>query len=386
MAAQTFGTVLLWLIILAIAIVIAVYILRWLYRRSTKEVAFVRTGFLGEKVVVNGGAFVIPVLHEITPVNMNVMRIEVRRENGSALITKNRMRVDLIAEFFVRVGASRQLVAAAAQTLGRRTLQPEGIRELLEGKFAAAMRTVAAQMTLEEMHEKRSDYGNAGARDRRRVARPQRARAGKRGDRRPRPDQPRIFRPVQRLRRRGPDAADRVDREPPQDAQRDRAAHAGRHPQPEPRHPEEGAGDRPRDRICAARAGTRGRDPPRRAAQRAGARARGPRPGGGAGATGLARGGREIAAGAGAQHLGRAHQVRRGHAAPRDRTPPLARRSRDEDAARRPSASRSRSSWRSRRRASSASARRASWRSSARKRWRSSSSNARSRSPRRPWS
>ena len=158
MAAQTFGTVLLWLIILAIAMVIAVYILRWLYRRSTKEVAFVRTGFLGEKVVVNGGAFVIPVLHEITPVNMNVMRIEVRRENGSALITKNRMRVDLVAEFFVRVGASRQLVAAAAQTLGRRTLQPEGIRELLEGKFAAAMRTVAAQMTLEEMHEKRGDY------------------------------------------------------------------------------------------------------------------------------------------------------------------------------------------------------------------------------------
>ena len=51
--------------------------MRWLYRRSTKETAFVRTGFLGEKVVVNGGAFVIPVLHEITPVNMNVMRIEV---------------------------------------------------------------------------------------------------------------------------------------------------------------------------------------------------------------------------------------------------------------------------------------------------------------------
>ena len=158
MTAQTFGTVLLWLIILAIAIVILVYILRWLYRRSTKEVAFVRTGFLGEKVVVNGGAFVIPVLHEITPVNMNVMRIEVRRENGQALITKNRMRVDLIAEFFVRVGSGREFVASAAQTLGRRTLQPDGIHELLEGKFAAAMRTVAAQMTLEEMHEKRSDY------------------------------------------------------------------------------------------------------------------------------------------------------------------------------------------------------------------------------------
>lgn len=158
MDAQTFGAFLLWLIVAAVVVVIAVYILRWLYRRSTKETAFVRTGFMGEKVVVNGGAFVIPVLHEITPVNMNVLRIEVRREDGLALITRNRMRVDLIAEFFVRVGASRELVAAAAQTLGRRTLQPDSLRELLEGKFAGALRTVAAQMTLEEMHELRGDY------------------------------------------------------------------------------------------------------------------------------------------------------------------------------------------------------------------------------------
>lgn len=161
MNAQSFATFLLWLLAAAIVVVIGVYILRWLYRRSTKEVAFVRTGFGGEKVVVNGGAFVIPVLHEITPVNMNVMRIEVRRENEAALSTKNRMRVDLVGEFFVRVGSRPEMAAAAAQTLGRRTLQPDGIRELLEGKFAAAMRTVAATMTLEEMHERRGDYADA---------------------------------------------------------------------------------------------------------------------------------------------------------------------------------------------------------------------------------
>ena len=160
MSANTLGTVLLWLIGLAVAIIILVYIMRWLYRRSTKETAFVRTGFLGEKVVVNGGAFVIPVLHEITPVNMNVMRIEVARRENGALITRNRMRVDIIAEFFVRVGASRQAVAAAAQTLGRRTLQEDGIRSLLEGKFASSMRMVAAQMSLEEMHEQRRDYAS----------------------------------------------------------------------------------------------------------------------------------------------------------------------------------------------------------------------------------
>jgi uncharacterized membrane protein YqiK len=160
MSANTFGEVLLWLIGIAIAIVILVYVLRWLYRRSTKETAFVRTGFLGEKVVVNSGAFVIPVLHEITPVNMNVMRIEVARRDNEALITRNRMRVDIMAEFFVRVGASQAAVAAAAQTLGRRTLQEDGIRSLLEGKFASSMRMVAAQMTLEDMHEQRRDYAN----------------------------------------------------------------------------------------------------------------------------------------------------------------------------------------------------------------------------------
>ena len=33
-----------------------------LYRRASKEVAFVRTGVGGEKVVMNGGALVLPVL------------------------------------------------------------------------------------------------------------------------------------------------------------------------------------------------------------------------------------------------------------------------------------------------------------------------------------
>ncbi|MBV8473558.1 MAG: flotillin family protein [Hyphomicrobiales bacterium] len=158
MGAETLGAVILWLIVLAIVVVVAVYLLRWLYRRSTKEVAFVRTGLGGEKVVISGGAFVIPVLHEITPVGMNVMRIEVARREAQALITRDRIRVDVISEFFVKVGSGRDMVSNAAQTLGRRTLEPDGLRDLLEGRFASAMRTAAAQMTLEELHEQRQTY------------------------------------------------------------------------------------------------------------------------------------------------------------------------------------------------------------------------------------
>jgi len=60
------GELILWLIVALIVIVVAVYIVNWLYHRSSKEVSFVRTGFLGEQVVINGGAFVLPFIHDFT--------------------------------------------------------------------------------------------------------------------------------------------------------------------------------------------------------------------------------------------------------------------------------------------------------------------------------
>lgn len=158
MTAAILGSVILWLIVAVIVIAVGVYLLRWLYRRPTKETAFVRTGFLGQKVAIDDGAFVVPVLHEMTPVNMNSMRIVVARDNANSLITRNRMRVNVRAEFFVRVKPTPEAVAIAAQTLGRRAMREDGIIELLEGKFISALRSVAATMTLEELHERRSDY------------------------------------------------------------------------------------------------------------------------------------------------------------------------------------------------------------------------------------
>src|SRR5215470_9357785 len=158
MSGETIGTIVVIVIILAIIVAVAVYFMNWLYRRSSKEVAFVRTGLGGQKVVVNGGAFVLPIVHEVMPVNMNTLRLEVKRGRESALITKDRMRVDVVAEFYVRVQSMPEAIANAAQTLGRRTMQPEALRELLEGKFVDVLRSVAAEITMEQMHEKRGDY------------------------------------------------------------------------------------------------------------------------------------------------------------------------------------------------------------------------------------
>ena len=132
--------------------------MNWLYLRSSKERAFVRTGLGGQKVVMNGGAFVLPIVHEVVPVNMNTLRLEVSRGRDKALITKDRMRVDVVSEFYVRVQAGPEAIASAAQTLGQRTLEPETLKELVEGKFVDALRTVAAEMTMEELHEKRGEY------------------------------------------------------------------------------------------------------------------------------------------------------------------------------------------------------------------------------------
>ncbi len=135
-----------------------VFTLTRLYRRATKEVGFVRTGFGGERVVINGGALVLPVLHETMPVNMNTVRLAVERKNTDALITLDRLRIDVKAEFYVRVRPDANAIAMAAQTLGLRTMNPEALKDLVEGKFVDALRSVAAGMTMNQLHEQRADF------------------------------------------------------------------------------------------------------------------------------------------------------------------------------------------------------------------------------------
>jgi uncharacterized membrane protein YqiK len=146
------------IILLALAIAIIVYLLHWLYRRSSKEVSFVRTGMLGEKVVISGGAFVLPIIHNITQVGMRTLSINIKRAGDKSLITKDRMRAELITEFFTKVPPEQRAVATAAQTLGNRTLDPEHLKEVVAGRFADALGEVAAKMTLDEIQENRGQF------------------------------------------------------------------------------------------------------------------------------------------------------------------------------------------------------------------------------------
>jgi len=146
------------IILIALAIAIIVYLLHWLYRRSSKEISFVRTGMFGEKVVISGGAFVLPIIHNITQVGMSTLCIIVKRSGDKALITSDRMRAEILAEFYVRVAPDKKSVAIAAQTLGNRTLDPEHLKELVQGRFVDALSIIAATMTIDEIQENRGKY------------------------------------------------------------------------------------------------------------------------------------------------------------------------------------------------------------------------------------
>ena len=143
--------------ILAVLLFIGLVLGR-LYRRATREVSLVKTGAGGKKVIMDGGVIIVPLLHEVSPVNMKTLRLEVQRSGEAALITQDRMRVDVGVEFYVSVMATEEGIARAAQTLGSRTFDVEQLREMIEGKLIDGLRAVAAQMTMDGLHENRADF------------------------------------------------------------------------------------------------------------------------------------------------------------------------------------------------------------------------------------
>lgn len=144
--------------VLLVGLVTIGFILARLYRRSSKEQAFVRTGLGGQRVVMDGGAMVLPVFHECVNINMNTLKLEVSRAGGDSLITLDRLRVDAVAAFFVRVIPSVEGVANAAQTLGQRTMHPDSLKELVEDKFVDALRAAAVSMSMHQLLDARAEF------------------------------------------------------------------------------------------------------------------------------------------------------------------------------------------------------------------------------------
>ncbi|CUX45597.1 flotillin family protein [Agrobacterium tumefaciens] len=148
--------------LIAVAIVTAIVvigiIMTSLYTRSTRDKAYVRTGLGGKKVVLDGGAIILPIFHSYSWVSLSTLRLEVKRSEHESLITKDRMRADITAEFYVRVKPDAENIALAAQTLGDRTNDADALKSLVEAKFVDGLRSVAATMSLRDLQEQRAEF------------------------------------------------------------------------------------------------------------------------------------------------------------------------------------------------------------------------------------
>jgi len=144
--------------VLILMLFIVGFALSRMYKRSTKDSALVKTGLGGEKVITTGGVMLIPGFQELMRVNMRTLRIRVEKREEEALITEDCMRVDVGADFYVRVASDTGSIAKAAQALGDRLDDPYKVKELMESKFVGALRSAAASMSMDELHKNRPDF------------------------------------------------------------------------------------------------------------------------------------------------------------------------------------------------------------------------------------
>ncbi len=129
-----------------------------LYRKTAADEAFVKTGQGGRKCIIDGGAIVIPVIHELIPVSLKTFKLEVDRTGPEALITADFLRADVKAVFYVRVKKEPEDIIQAATSLGAISSNPQAVQQLIFEKLVSALRTVAATQKLYDLNAKRAEF------------------------------------------------------------------------------------------------------------------------------------------------------------------------------------------------------------------------------------
>ena len=129
-----------------------------LFRKASADQAFVMTGRGGSQVILDNGAMVIPIFHKITEVNLRTMKLGVNPRGTNALITKDNLRSNILAQFYIRVQADREHILNAARSLGENSVNAESVEALVSEKLVSALRAIASQMELFEIHTKRDEF------------------------------------------------------------------------------------------------------------------------------------------------------------------------------------------------------------------------------------
>ncbi|MCW3095032.1 MAG: Inner rane protein YqiK [Chthonomonadaceae bacterium] len=128
------------------------------YRRTSADQAYVRTGMGGSHVVLDGGTLVLPFFHRMLEINLKTMKLGVNPRGQNALITHDNLRANVLAQFYIRVQADKEHILNAARSLGDSSVNAEAVEALVSEKLVSALRAIASQMDLFEIHTKRDEF------------------------------------------------------------------------------------------------------------------------------------------------------------------------------------------------------------------------------------
>ena len=147
--------------VVSLILMAVVVVMTKLYQRASANTAFIRTGMGGLKVIHNGGAVVVPVLHRVLPVNLESIKLEVARKGKEGLLTDvegESLRADIQAEFYIKVPSTQEDIINAGQSLGDKSTEAHLVKQLVFEKLVSAIRTVAAKSTLVNLNKNREQF------------------------------------------------------------------------------------------------------------------------------------------------------------------------------------------------------------------------------------
>jgi len=151
-------------LLVGIAVVTFLVMIAKSYVKAPANRAFVRTGGFSQasairpRVVMNGGAWVFGIIHEITWVDLRTMEIEIERTEDNALLTRDPQYADIKAIFYIKVSPTVEGIIDAARTIGSKTVDAEVVKRLMDAKLDGALRDVAATFTLMSLHQEREKF------------------------------------------------------------------------------------------------------------------------------------------------------------------------------------------------------------------------------------
>lgn len=145
-------------LIIVVALIVIGLAVKSMYKVTKGDYALVVNGMGKAGVIKDGGGLVVPGFQTTRRVPLDNMKIMVKRTNKEALLTEDKMRVDLIGAFYLKVKSDKESIITAAQTLGDKLLDTGLLTAELEDKFVGALRAAAEKISMADMQTNREKF------------------------------------------------------------------------------------------------------------------------------------------------------------------------------------------------------------------------------------